>query len=145
MGAEVRIRDNTIPTVNFALAIEGVGWSSPDYFPMLVLLSVFGNWDRSLDASPFLSSRLSHIIPANSLANAHMSFSTSYLDTGLGGIYFVSENLVNLDDLVHFTLHEWTRLSAAPTEAEVERAKGQLKTTLLLSPDGTSAIAEDIG
>ena len=145
VGAEVRIRDDTMPTVNFALAVEGVGWSSPDYFPMLVLQSVFGNWDRSLGASPLLSSRLSHIISANSLANSYMSFSTSYSDTGLWGIYFVSENLVNLDDLVHFTLREWTRMSTAPTEGEVQRAKSQLKATLLLSLDGTSAIAEDIG
>ena len=36
-------------------------------------------------------------------------------------------------------------MSTAPTEAEVERAKSQLKATLLLSLDGTSAIAEDIG
>jgi len=26
-------------------------------------------------------------------------------------------------DLVHFTLREWTRMSTAPTEGEVERAK----------------------
>ena len=43
VGAEVHIRDDTMPTVNFALAVEGVGWSSPDYFPMLVLRPVFGN------------------------------------------------------------------------------------------------------
>ncbi len=36
-------------------------------------------------------------------------------------------------------------MSTAPTKAEVERAKSQLKATLLLSLDGTSAIAEDIG
>ncbi|EDR13202.1 uncharacterized protein LACBIDRAFT_308786 [Laccaria bicolor S238N-H82] len=32
------------------------------------------------------------------------SFSTSYSDTGLWGIHLVSENLMNLDDLIHFTL-----------------------------------------
>lgn len=31
------------------------------------------------------------------------------------------------------------------TEAEVERAKAQLKASILLSLDGTTAIAEDIG
>ena len=36
-------------------------------------------------------------------------------------------------------------MSTAPTEAEVERAKSQLKAALLLGLDGTSAIAEDIG
>jgi len=133
------------PQSTFALAVEGVGWSSPDYFPMLVLQSVFGNRDCSLGTFPLLSSRLSHIISANSLANSYMSFSTSYSDTGRWGIYFVSENLVNLDELVPLTLRKWARMSTEPTEAEVERAKSELKATLLLSLDGTSAISEDIG
>jgi processing peptidase subunit beta len=63
----------------------------------------------------------------------------------LWGIYLVSENLTRLDDLVHFTLREWSRLSYNVTEAEVERAKAQLKASILLSLDGTTAAAEDIG
>jgi processing peptidase subunit beta len=145
VGSEVRIRDDTMSTANIAIAVEGVGWRSPDYFPMLVMQSIMGNWDRSLGAAPLLSSRLSHLISSHSLANSFMSFSTSYSDTGLWGIYFVSENLMNLDDLVHFTLREWTRMSIGPTDAEIERAKSQLKASLLLGLDGTTAIAEDIG
>jgi processing peptidase subunit beta len=145
VGSEVRIRDDELPTANIALAVEGVSWSSPDYFPMMVMQSIFGNWDRSLGASPIMSSRLSHIVSSNNLANSFMSFSTSYSDTGLWGIYLVSENLQNLDNLIHFTLREWTRMSIDPTEAEVERAKSQLKAGLLLSLDGTTALAEDIG
>ncbi len=145
IGSEVRIRDDTMPTVNFAIAVEGVSWKSPDYFPMLVLQSIMGNWDRSLGSSPLLSSRLSHIISSNNLANSYMHFSTSYSDTGLWGAYFVSENFLNVDDLIHFTLREWQRMSYAPTEGEVERAKSQLKASLLLGLDGTTAIAEDIG
>ena len=145
IGSEVRVRNDDLPTANFAIAVEGVSWSSPDYFPMIVMQSIFGNWDRSLGSSLLLSSKLSHIISANNLANSYMSFSTSYSDTGLWGIYFVSENLMNLDDLAHFTLKEWTRMSIAPTDVEVERAKSQLKAGLLLSLDGSTAIAEDIG
>ena len=63
----------------------------------------------------------------------------------LWGIYLVSENKTALDDLVHFTLREWSRLSYNVTEAETERAKAQLKASLLLSLDGTTAVAEDIG
>jgi len=132
-------------TANIAIAVEGVGWRSPDYFPMLVLQSIFGNWDRSLGSSPLLSSRLSYLVSKENLANSFMSFSTSYSDTGLWGIYLVTENLTNIDDLVHFTLKEWTRMSIAPTTVEVERAKSQLKASLLLGLDGTTAIAEDIG
>lgn len=145
VGQEVRIRDDELPTAHIALAVEGVGWSSPDYFPMLVMQSIIGNWDRSLGAAGLMSSRLSHIISSNNLANSFMSFSTSYSDTGLWGIYLVSENTVNLDDLIHFTLKEWTRMSVGATEVEVERAKSQLKASLLLSLDGTTAVAEDIG
>ncbi len=35
-------------------------------------------------------------------------------------------------------------MSLAPTTAEVERAKSQLKASLLLGLDGTTAIAEDV-
>ncbi|KAE8233431.1 hypothetical protein CF326_g1532, partial [Tilletia indica] len=119
VGAEVRVRDDTMPTCNLAIAVEGVSWKSPDYFTMLVLQSILGNWDRSLGSSPLLSSRLSHIISSNNLANSFMHFSTSYSDTGLWGIYLVSENHTNLDDMVHFTLKEWQRMSTAPTEGEV--------------------------
>lgn len=65
--------------------------------------------------------------------------------SSLWGIYLVSENLTRLDDLVHFTLREWSRLCFSVTSAEVERAKAQLKASILLSLDGTTAIAEDIG
>ena len=145
IGSEVRIRDDTMPTAHVAIAVEGVGWSSPDYYPMLVMQSIMGNWDRSLGAASLMSSKLSHIVSSNNLANSFMSFSTSYSDTGLWGIYLVTENLMNMDDLAHFTLREWTRMSVGPSEVEVERAKSQLKASLLLSLDGSTAIAEDIG
>jgi processing peptidase subunit beta len=63
----------------------------------------------------------------------------------LWGIYLVTDKLTSIDDLVHFTLREWTRLSNNVTEAETERAKAQLKASILLSLDGTTAVAEDIG
>lgn len=145
IGSEVRLRDDTMPTAHIAIAVEGCSWKSPDYYPMLVMQSIFGNWDRSLGASSLLSSRLSHIVASNNLANSFMSFSTSYSDTGLWGIYMVSENATCLDDLCHFTLREWQRMSTAPTQGEVERAKAQLKASLLLGLDGTTAVAEDVG
>ncbi len=58
VGSEVRVRDDTMPTAHIAIAVEGVSWSSPDYFPMLVMQSILGNWDRALGASPLLSSKL---------------------------------------------------------------------------------------
>lgn len=67
---------------------------------------------------------------------------TSY---SLWGIYLVTDKTEHIDDLVHFALREWSRLSQSVTEAETERAKAQLKASILLSLDGTTALAEDIG
>ncbi|RMZ79589.1 hypothetical protein DV737_g3331, partial [Chaetothyriales sp. CBS 132003] len=123
VGSEVRIRDDTLPTAHIAIAVEGVSWRDDDYFTALVTQAIVGNWDRTLGQSPYMGSRLST----------------------LWGIYLVSENKTRLDDLVHFALREWSRLSLNVSEAEVERAKAQLKASILLSLDGTTAIAEDIG
>jgi processing peptidase subunit beta len=57
----------------------------------------------------------------------------------------VTDKLTSVDDLVHFALREWSRLSSNVTQAEVERAKAQLTASILLSLDGTTAVAEDIG
>lgn len=74
-----------------------------------------------------------------------MEFAANIATNSLWGIYLVSENFSQLDDLVHFTLREWSRLCTSVTSAEVERAKAQLKASILLSLDGTTAVAEDIG
>jgi len=145
IGSEVRIRDDTIPTAHIAIAVEGVSWKDDDYFTALVTQAIIGNWDRAMGNTPYMGSKLAGFVNHHNLANSFMSFSTSYSDTGLWGIYLVSENKTQLDDLVHFTLREWSRLSINVSEAEVERAKAQLKASILLSLDGTTSVAEDIG
>merc|ERR1711981_1093583 len=145
IGSEVRIRDDTIPTANIAIAVEGVSWKDDDYFTALVTQAIVGNWDKAMGNAPHMGSKLSAFVHNNDLANSFMSFSTSYSDTGLWGIYLVTDNFTRIDDLVHFTLREWSRLSYNVSEAEVERAKAQLKASILLSLDGTTAVAEDIG
>ncbi|TEY67263.1 hypothetical protein BOTCAL_0128g00240 [Botryotinia calthae] len=145
IGSEVRVRDDTIPTANIAIAVEGVSWKDDDYFTALVTQAIVGNWDKAMGNAPHMGSKLSGFVHKNDLANSFMSFSTSYSDTGLWGIYLVTDKTTRIDDLVHFTLREWSRLSYNVTEAEVERAKAQLKASILLSLDGTTAVAEDIG
>lgn len=82
IGSDVRIRDDTIPTANIALAVEGVSWNDEDYFTALVTQAIVGNWDRAMGNSPYLGSKLSTTVSHHELANSFMSFSTSYSDTG---------------------------------------------------------------
>ena len=82
VGSEVRVRDDTVPTANIAIAVEGVSWKDDDYFTALVTQAIVGNWDRAMGNAPYLGSKLSTFIHEHKLANSFMSFSTSYSDTG---------------------------------------------------------------
>ncbi|KAJ3289460.1 55 kDa erythrocyte membrane protein [Rhizoclosmatium sp. JEL0117] len=145
IGSDLRARYDDHPTAHIAFAVEGVSWTNPDYWPLLVAQSVIGSWDRALGAAPHLSNKLVANLSKYNLANSFMSFNTSYSDTGLFGIYTVSENRMHLDDLTHYILQEWHRVCMSVTEAEVFRAKNQLKTSLLLALDGSTPVCEDIG
>lgn len=82
IGSEVRLRDDTIPTANIAIAVEGVSWKDDDYFTALVTQAIVGNWDKAMGSAPHMGSKLSGIVHKHDLANSFMSFSTSYSDTG---------------------------------------------------------------
>jgi mitochondrial-processing peptidase subunit beta len=82
VGSEVRMRDDTMSTAHIAIAVEGVGWSDPLYFPALVTQAIVGNWDKSMGNAAYLGSKLGAFVHQNDLANSFMSFSTSYSDTG---------------------------------------------------------------
>jgi processing peptidase subunit beta len=82
VGSEVRLRDDTMNTAHIAIAVEGVGWNDPLYFPALVTQAIVGNWDRAMGNGSYLGSKLSTFVAKNDLAKSFMSFSTSYSDTG---------------------------------------------------------------
>jgi len=146
VGGTVLVK-NEYPTNHIVLSVEGVGWSNPDYWSLLVAQSIIGSWDRTLGASDQVGSKLAREISKNNLANSFMSFNTSYTDTGLFGVYFITEPSSNLYGACRAIINEWMRLCDEDniSEKEVSRAKNQLKTSLLLSLDGTTPIAEEIG
>lgn len=144
-GNELRMRDDTMTAAHMAIAVQGASWTSPDYFPLLVAQAIVGSWNRGMAGGPHLGSRLAQVVADNELAISFLSFTTSYHDTGLFGIYMVSDRVHDLDDLVYEVQQEWVRICLNCTEAEVARARTQLKASLLLSLDGTTPITEDIG
>lgn len=80
------------------------------------------------------------------IANSYMAYTTSYADTGLMGVYFTADSNTDMSLFVNAVLHEWARLKSGNiTEEEVERSKAQLKASLVLALDDSTAIAEDIG
>merc|ERR1712004_856433 len=78
------------------------------------------------------------------IVHSFQSFNTCYKDTGLWGIYFVTDKL-NQEAMMFNIQNEWMRLATSVTDFEVNRAKNLLKTNMLLQLDGTTPICEDIG
>jgi len=143
-GSEVRVRDDDMPLAHIAMAVEGCGWASPDYFTLMVANMIFGSWDRSLGGAKNVAGPLAADVHKHNLAHSYMSFNTCYTDTGLWGAYMVCDRM-KIDDMVYVAQREWMRLCTSVTDAEVNRAKNILKTNILLQFDGSTPICEDIG
>ncbi|AOA63307.1 Mitochondrial-processing peptidase subunit beta [Komagataella phaffii CBS 7435] len=148
-GGEARVEDRSLPNTYMAISIEGVSWNAIDYFTALVAQAIVGNWERSTginSPSPLAVAVSTGNGQGQPLANSYMSFSTSYSDIGLWGMYLTADKDADLKPLVDEVLKEWTRLKNGHiSDKEVETAKDQLKGSLLLSLDGSTPIAEDIG
>ena len=106
--------------------------------------TLIGNWDRAMGGGANNSSPLAQYCAELGIAHSFQSFNTCYKDTGLWGIYFVTDKL-NQESMMFNIQHEWMRLATSVTDFEVNRAKNLLKTNMLLQLDGTTPICEDIG
>ncbi|CAG5117691.1 unnamed protein product [Candidula unifasciata] len=143
-GSELRVRDDFMPLAHVAVAVEGCGWQDPDSLALLLASTLVGSWDRSHGGGANLSNQLAqHTVKLN-LAHSYQSFNTSYTDTGLWGVYFVTDRL-HIDDFIYNVQHEWMRLCGGVKESEVERARNQLITSLLQHLEGTTPVCDDIG
>merc|ERR1712142_1101322 len=143
-GSDVRVRDDSMPLAHVAIAVEGCGWTNPDNIPLMVANTLIGNWDRSMGGGANNSSRLAHYCAEKGFCHSFQSFNTCYKDTGLWGIYFVTDAM-NQENMVYNIQNEWMRICTTITDFEVNRAKNLLKTNMLLQLDGTTPICEDIG
>merc|ERR1712200_133861 len=143
-GSDVRVRDDGMPLAHVAIAVEGCGWMNPDNIPLIVASTLIGSWDRSMGGGATNSSLLAKYCHEREFAHSFSSFNTCYKDTGLWGIYFVTDAM-NQENMIINITQEWMRLCNNISDFEVERAKNLLKTSMLLQLDGTTPICEDIG
>merc|ERR1711907_212328 len=143
-GSDARFEDPTMSEAHFAFAFETVGWCHPDSVTFVVMQSLLGSWDRTSSAGKNVSSSLCKELAREEVAHSCMAFNTTYSNTGLFGVYGVAEHS-DVEDFLYISLNEMVRMAHKVSEWEVERAKNQLKTTLAMQLDGTSAACEDIG
>jgi len=143
-GSDARFEDVTMSEVHFALAFETVGWNHPDSITFMVMQSLLGSWDRTSGAGKNISSSMCKELAREEVAHSVMAFNTTYSNSGLFGVYGVADH-EDVEDNLYITLNEMVRMVHKVSEWEVTRAKNQLKTTLAMQLDGTSAVCEDIG
>ncbi|KAK3042329.1 hypothetical protein RJ639_002375 [Escallonia herrerae] len=143
-GSEVRIIDDDMPLAQFAVAFNGASWTDPDSVALMVMQSMLGSWSKIAGGGKHMGSELAQRVGINEIAESMMAFNTNYKDTGLFGVYAVAKPDC-LDDLAYAIMYETSKLCYRVSEADVTRARNQLKSSLLLHIDGTSPVAEDIG
>lgn len=96
-----------MPLAHIAIAVEGCGWTNPDYFTLMVANMIFGSWDRSLGGARNMAGQLAHDVQKHNLAHNYMAFNTCYTDTGLWGAYMVCDRMT-IDDMIYVTQREWS-------------------------------------
>ncbi|TKR77682.1 hypothetical protein L596_018608 [Steinernema carpocapsae] len=143
-GSEFRFRNDNIPHMYGAVAVEGVGMGHPDFLPLQVASTFVGQWDVTHQASVNSPSRLAQKVSTESELISYESFSLSYKDTGLFGIQFAMMGTQSEEttSLVRKFQREWKHLTSGVTDDEVDRAKAQLKTILFRSLESSTAKAD---
>jgi mitochondrial-processing peptidase subunit beta len=143
-GADKRIRFDSMKEAHVAISFEGASWTSDYAFPLMLMQTILGSWDRASPGGRNMASRLARQVSEQDLAHSFTTFNTCYKDSGLFGVYFVAEDN-KLDDATWNVMHELVRLCHDVSDEELRRAKTQLKASMLMQVDSNSAICEDIG
>lgn len=145
LGSDVRLRDDTLPKAWISIAAEGESITSPNYYVAQVAAQIFGSYVASEPSSRLQGIKLLDIINENHLCESFDHFSLSYKESGLWGFSTVTTNFEQIDDLIHFTLKQWNRLSISITETEVARGKALLKLKLASQVTDNAGIASQLG
>jgi len=145
-GSEFHFRNDYIPYMYGAVAVEGVSCDHIDYWALQVVNAAVGQWDKthatSLNSASSLVQRLCTFPELISFEN----FSLGYDNSSLFGYYVVlyGTDIIPDTEICHFIQREWRHFGTGVTDEEVERAKNKLKTNLFLTLEDNTQIANHI-
>ena len=144
-GADVRERPQykggdyrearELEQVHLVLGVEGVAYTDDDYYAASILSALLGGG---------MSSRLfQEVREKRGLAYAISSFLSAYTDTGVFGIY-AGTGSEEAAELLPLVMDEIDKVKADVTAEEVNRARAQLKASLLMGLESTSSRCEQV-
>jgi len=133
-GGDVR-QDRELEQVHLTLGFEGVSFSDPDYFALSVMSTLLGGG---------MSSRLfQEVREERGLAYSIYSFTSSYLDGGLFGVY-AGTGEDEAETVVPVICDILGGLAGTISEDELKRAKAQIKAGILMSLESTASRCEQL-
>ncbi|HEV3184018.1 MAG TPA: pitrilysin family protein [Xanthobacteraceae bacterium] len=132
-GSRIEARD--LEQVHVAMALEGLPQRNPDLYSLHVFTSAVGGG---------MSSRLfQEVREVRGLCYSIYTFHAPYADTGLFGLYAGTDQL-DAPELMRVVIGEIAGAAETLTEAEVARAKAQMKAGILIALESSSARAEQL-
>ena len=133
-GGEFR-EARELDQVHIVLGFPSVSYADPDYYPALLLSTLLGGG---------MSSRLfQEIREKRGLVYSIYSFAAPFMDGGLFGIY-AGTGEAEAEELVPVTLEELRKVQDSVTEIELNRARTQVKASLLMSLESTGSRCEQV-
>jgi predicted Zn-dependent peptidase len=133
-GGEFR-EERDLDQVHIVLGFPSVGWADEDFYPVMLLSTVLGGG---------MSSRLfQEVREKRGLVYSVYSFTAPSFDGGLFGIY-AGTGEREAAELIPVTLEELRKVQRDITEAELARARAQVKASLLMSLESTGSRCEQL-
>jgi predicted Zn-dependent peptidase len=133
--SKVEVFNRELSEAHICLGVKGIPQASKERYGLFVLNSILGAG---------VSSRLfQEIREKRGLAYSIYSFIASYFDTGVWGVY-AGVSRKKVQDVVELILREMCGLNNTLTEAELQRAKNQLKGNIILGLESTSSRMNNI-
>ncbi|HEV3394947.1 MAG TPA: pitrilysin family protein [Xanthobacteraceae bacterium] len=130
-----RIEPRDLEQVHVAMALEGVPQRDPHLYSLHVFTNVVGGG---------MSSRLfQEVREVRGLCYAIYAFHSPYADTGLFGLYAGTDQ-IDAPELMRVVIGEIESAAETLNEAEVARAKAQMKAGILIALESSSARAEQL-
>ena len=116
-------------------AMEGLSQGDPELFPLQVFTSVLGGG---------MSSRLfQEVRELRGLCYSIYAFHAPYADTGMFGLY-AGTDAIDAPELMRVVVDEIVTAADTVTEAEIARAKAQMKAGMLMALESSGARAEQL-
>jgi predicted Zn-dependent peptidase len=134
MGGDVRVK-RRFEQAHIVVGFEGVSFHDPDHYATHIFSHAVGGG---------MSSRLFQTVrEERGLAYTINAFDWTYADTGVFGFY-AATSARNVAELMPVALDCLAEATQTLDEEEVERAKAQLKVSLLVALESSGARAEQI-